>query len=201
MKLLKTDVDVEKKKLQLEYLFNNGVSLNERVIQLVPQKTEIDDSSEIDVEHFAFVDAALTELESYNRSAITIRICSYGGSVYAAAGIIGRLRTSKCKIITEGYGTIESAAGLILACGDERRISKFANYMHHSASLGIPDYTKVPSAEAQVAESKRLDALWAEWLAEFSTMPQEFFAKQGLHVDVYWTPDQLLEFGLVDKII
>ena len=201
MNKLKDEVEVEKLKLHLDHVFEYGVNFKDRIIQLVPHKTELDDSLHLDVEHFAFLDAALTELESYNRSAITIKVCSYGGSVDAALAIIGRIKASKCKIVIEGYGVIASAATLILACGDERRISRFSSFMYHECNFGIEDGTRLSAIKAEVELAERGDKLWAKWMSEFSDQPPEFYEKTGIHIDKYWTPEQLLEYGIVDKII
>ena len=66
--------------------------------------------------------------------AITIRLHSEGGSVYEALAIVGRIEKCKCQIITEGYGAIMSAATLILASGDKRRISRLAWFMVHESN-------------------------------------------------------------------
>lgn len=200
MQKLKNE-EVERLSLHLQYLFDHGVDFKNRVIQLCPEKSyEDSDEYEIDTEHFAFIDAAISEMESHNRKAITIRIHSYGGSVKAALAIIGRLKSSKCKIITEGYGTIESAATLVLACGDERRISKYSTFMHHEMSLNDLG-GRLSQIQAEVKQADLEDKQWAKWMAEFSNRPPSFYMKNGKYVDVYWTPKQLLEYGIVDKLI
>ena len=59
--------DVDKEKLRLDYLFDQGVNFVDRVIQI---NEEIDDHS------FSFIDAALCELERASKKTITIRINS-----------------------------------------------------------------------------------------------------------------------------
>jgi ATP-dependent protease ClpP protease subunit len=170
MKKSHRNEEYDKLSLQLQYLFEFGVDLKNRVIQLVPEKTDEEDSfsREIDSHHFSFIDAALTELESRNRSAITIRIHSYGGSVKAALGIVGRITSSKCKI------------------------------MHHEASYTVEG--RHSEAKAYVFQAEKEEKQWAKWMAEFSNKQASFYEKQGIHKDVYWTPEELLEFGIVDKI-
>jgi ATP-dependent protease ClpP protease subunit len=62
--------DVDKEKLRLDYLFEQGVNFVDRVIQI---NEEISDHS------FAFMDAALCELERSSKKTITVRINSPGG--------------------------------------------------------------------------------------------------------------------------
>jgi hypothetical protein len=76
-------------------------------------------------------------MESEDKSTVTIKINSPGGSTYDAMAIIGRIRSAKCYIVTEGYGQIMSAASLILASGRKRRINKYAFLMWHEASYGV----------------------------------------------------------------
>lgn len=187
--------------LRLQYLFDYGVDLARRVIRLTPDRVRDEhDSAELSHHHFDFIDAALSELEGINRSAITIRIFSYGGETRAALAIIGRIKNSKCKIITEGYGAIESAASLILACGDERRISRFASFMWHETQLGALD-GGLAKVKADLKQAEIEDRMWCKWMSEFSNKSEEFYATQGQYIDVYWTPEKVLEMGIVDKII
>ena len=55
--------DIDKEKLRLDYLFEQGVNFVDRVIQI---NEEIDDHS------FSFLDAALSELERSSKKTITI---------------------------------------------------------------------------------------------------------------------------------
>lgn len=193
--------EAEKLSIRLQYLFDYGVDFQRRIIRLTPDRIEDEhDSHELAHHHFDFIDAAMTELEGLNRSAITVRIFSYGGDTRAALAIVGRLRASKCKIVTEGYGTIESAASLLLACGDERRVSQFASFMWHEAQLHDVG-GGLAAVEADVKQARLEDREWCRWMAEFSKKDQAFYEANGKFVDVYWTPDQLVEYGIVEKII
>ena len=98
--------DMEFEKLRLGYHFEEGVNFRDRVILI---DDEITESS------FALFDAALSEMERDSKRTVTIRINSPGGSVYDALAIIGRLTSSSCHIVTEGYGHVMSAATLLLA--------------------------------------------------------------------------------------
>jgi ATP-dependent protease ClpP protease subunit len=182
--------DTERFQLHLDYLFEKGVNFKERTILI---------NSDINDDVFSLVEAALSEMESYNRSAITIRISSDGGDVFAALAIVGRIKRTKCKIITEGYGRIMSAATLILACGDERLISRYACFMHHEASYeleGRHSYIK-----AEMNNLDKMEELWAQWMADFSKKSKKFYLEEAKHTDKYWDPEQLLEYGIVDKVI
>ena len=192
--------ETQKQELRLTYLFDHGVDFRNRTIRLSPDTGDHTDDNQHEImpDSFALVDSAISEMESINRRAITIKIHSWGGCVKTALAIIGRFEASKCKIITEGYGTIESAATLILASGDERRISKRATFMHHEASYTFEG--RHSQAKAYVEQAEMEEKLWAEAMSEFSKKKAEFYRYHGEYIDAWWTPEQLLEYGLVDKI-
>jgi ATP-dependent Clp protease protease subunit len=174
----------------LEYAFVYGVNFKERTIRL---------TGSIDNEHFQLVDAALTELESQSRKSITVVINSPGGDIYEALAIIGRLKRSSCHIVTEGYGQIMSAATLILAAGDRRKVSQYAFFMHHEASYQVEG--RHSEIKHQIKQTDKEEDKWAEWMATFTKKDKAFWKKTGIGLDAYITVDELLEFGVVDEII
>lgn len=192
----KIDTDLETLKLEqlkanLEFAYEYNVNLKERVILL---------TGEVNEEMFDLVEVSLTEMESYNRLPITIRISSEGGDETAAMAIVGRMRRSKCKIITEGFGQIMSAATLILAAGKHRRLSRFTIFMHHESSYITEDHRHT-NQKATIAHMEWMEHQWAKWLAEMSKKSKAFYLKQAEHTDKYWTPEQVLKFGIVDELI
>lgn len=182
--------NLEQLTLNLEYAFEQRVNFRERTILLL---------GEVGEEMFELVETALTQLESHNRQPITFRICSDGGDVVSAQAIVGRMRCSKCKIITEGFGTVESAAVLILAAGHKRKISKYCTVMHHEEIAGVEG--RLTQLKAEVLQYEAQEQNWAQWMADFSKKSKKFYYEEGKNTDKYWTPDQMLEFGIVDEII
>jgi ATP-dependent Clp protease protease subunit len=186
------DAKVTQLGIHLETLFERGVNFKDRIITI---KTEIDS------DEFGRIDAALSEMESEGRKTITVRINSPGGSVYDALAIVGRLRASKCKIVTEGYGHVMSAATLILACGDERKISKYAWYMTHEASYEIEGSKSLKDHKNMVIQTEKEEKKWAEWMAEFTNRDAEFWRKIQADKDAYLSPNELLEMGVIDEVM
>jgi ATP-dependent Clp protease protease subunit len=176
--------------LMLEYAFEYNVNFKERTISI---------SREIDEKEFDRLDNALTEMESQNRKAITIRINSPGGQVYQALAMIGRMKRSPCQIITEGYGHVMSAATLLLAAGDKRRISPYTFFMHHEASYGVDG--RHSEIKDMVKQTEREEEKWCEWMASFTKKPKAFWMKSGVRTDAYFEAEELLEFGVVDEIM
>lgn len=179
----------DKLDIHLRYLFD-GVNFKTRIITL---------TGEIDREMFVKFDAALTEMESHNKRGVTVKIFSEGGYVDAGLAIVGRLKNSKCRITTEGYGCVMSAASLILAAGTHRKFSEYGSFMHHEFSYGVDG--RHSEIKAYVKQTELQMNLWAEWLAKFSKKDKKFYQLHGTHVDSYWTAKELLQFGIVDEII
>lgn len=175
--------------LLLGYLFEDGVDFQRRAIRL---------TGDVDTEMFEKLDAAMTEMEAESKKAITIKIDSYGGDVYQAMAIVGRIRESKCQIVTKGYGPIMSAATLILAAGDKRYVSRHSWLMHHEASYETGG--RHSEIKALVIQSDREERQWSEWMAEFSNQSAEFWLKTGTNTDAYFSAEQLLKYGVIDGI-
>jgi ATP-dependent protease ClpP protease subunit len=175
--------------LHLDALFDHGVNFRDRVITI---------SSEIDEATFLLVDAALSEMEAHSRKAITIRINSGGGTTYDALAIVGRVKSSKCKIITEGYGCIMSAATLILACGKYRRVSDIAWFMVHESSYLVEGKHK--EHREVVRQMEREENQWAECMARFSNNDAKYWRTVHADKDTYFSAQELLGLGVVDEV-
>lgn len=185
--------DVKQERIDANTNFENAIGWNvdikNRVIRI---------STDIDNETFDIIDAGLTELESISKKTITIRICSLGGSVYDALAIIGRMERSKCKIITEGYGCIMSAATAILAAGDERRMSRLAWFMHHEASYGIEGKHK--DIKNYVQQAEREEQEWSRLMEELTETPATVWLDEGKEKDHYFSATECLQLNVIDKI-
>jgi ATP-dependent Clp protease protease subunit len=177
--------------IQTDLALKYGINLPARTVQLV---------GAVDENMFLLVETALTLMEDQSRSAITFRINSLGGSVYDALAIVGRMRSSKCKINTEGFGAVMSAATLILAAGNKRKMSSFGWVMHHEGQLEGVEGT-VEQMRHLTSQLEREEEAWTESMAKFTTAPADFWAKQGkLGKDLFLTADQCLDLGVVDEV-
>lgn len=185
-----SDTKLSQAAMHLEYAFDRGVNFIDRTITI---------SGPIEEPLFDIVDAAMTEFERGSRKGVTVKIFSEGGSVYDALAIVGRLRKSKCHITTEGYGCIMSAATILLACGDTRKMSEFATFMHHESSYEIP-YSRHSEIENYVSQAKRENELWCQWMSRFSKEPPEFWQDFGKHVDKFFFPEDCLKHGVIEEV-
>lgn len=176
--------------INLDYSFNKGLDLESRIIRL---------TEDIEEHHFDWFDSALTALESLGRKRVTLRISSYGGDVYAALGIIGRMRKSKCLIDTEGYGKIMSAATAILAAGHKRSMSTLAQFMHHESSYEI-GHARESEHATFLKESRNLSEMWCSLMNELTGIPKQFWSQQGVGKDLYLSAEKCLSLNIVDEV-
>lgn len=184
------DAKVNQAAVHLEYLFSYGVDFLTRTISI---------SREIDEDTFHIIDSGMREMERVSRKGITILVNSYGGSVYDALAIVGRIRASTCQVTTIGYGKIMSASVLILACGDKRQMSEFATLMHHESSYGLEG--RHAQNKATIKQFEKEEQTWAEHMAKFTNEDKEFWASEGVNIDKYFTAQECKELGVVDELI
>jgi ATP-dependent protease ClpP protease subunit len=177
------------RELQAELAFKHGVDTQQRSFWI---------TGEINDKMLKHVEGCLAILENDSSKAITIRINSGGGECYAALAIVSRMQSSKCKIKTEGHGHIMSAATLILAAGYKRSISKWASFMWHEPTYGV--YDRQSNAEAWVEQYKKELQNWCELMASLSNHDSDFWMEKGKHTDKFFSPEQLLELNIVDKV-
>ena len=176
--------------LNLEYSFNRGVDLDNRIIRL---------TEDIEEHHFDWFDSALTALESESRRRVTLRISSYGGDVYSALGIIGRMRNSKCLIDTEGYGKIMSASTAILAAGHYRKMSSLTEFMHHESSYDA-GYGRESEHNNALKQSQSLSEKWCLLMSELTGIPKQYWLTKGVGKDYYLDAEQCLKLNIVDEV-
>lgn len=182
-------IELEALSLNLHYSFENGLDIQNRIIRL---------TDDIEDFHFDWFDAALTTLESISRKRITLRISSYGGDVYAALGIVGRMQRSKCLIDTEGYGKIMSAATIVLAAGQKRSMSKLAVFMHHEASFSLEG--KESEVDHELRQIKRESDTWAGLMSELTSLPKQFWLQQGTGKNLYLDAERCKQMNIIDEV-
>jgi ATP-dependent Clp protease protease subunit len=184
------DAKLTQTAMQLEYSFDRGVNFKDRSITIV---------GDLESPWFDIVDAAMSEFERVSKKTVTIKIYSEGGYVSEATAIVGRLRKSKCHIVTEGYGIIASAATIILACGDRRKMSQYAQFMHHESSYGVEG--RHSQNVAAIKQAEKEEKLWSKWMARFSKKTEKFWYEWGQHIDKWLWADDCVKYGVVDEVL
>lgn len=174
-------------------IFENNVNFSERVIYM---NSDIDDAS------LDLILKAFDELERGEDPApIRIEISSYGGNVYDMLGIVGRIRTSPCHIITRGFGKIMSSATFILASGDERYLDENSWLMIHEMSDALRG--KLGDLAVDMRHNVQLQKQMYTMYEKFSRgkSKSDTFKKLCSGRDQYLSPEDALKLGIVDKLL
>tara|TARA_R110002020_G_scaffold324583_3_gene540253 strand:- start:1275 stop:1880 length:606 start_codon:yes stop_codon:yes gene_type:complete len=131
-------------------------------------------------------------------------ISSGGGSVNDMFTVYDLMRAVKHNrdIATFGYGRVYSAAVLLLAAGTpgKRYLSKNTRVMiHHCSSNASGTH---PDIRANFDELKKVEDMMVESLAEHSKLSVgEVYNIMSRNTDEFFSAEEALEMGLVDKII
>jgi len=172
-----TDINEESmKEIVLSLLTLNGG-------KILPDDDDDDDDDPQDIEFF---------------------ISSNGGSVndmFAIYDVMELVKNNR-DIATFGYGRVASAAVVLLAGGTKgkRYISKNARLMIHHCSSDLGG--SHPTIRSSFAELKKVEAMMIQALAENSELSVgEYYNIFSKNTDEYFSAEEALEMGLVDKII
>ena len=175
--------------MNVNWAFEYGVNFTERTITW---------SQDIAFPMFDIIDSALTIMESESKQGITLKLHSPGGNTYEAIAVIGRLRKSKCHVTIEGYGHIMSAATLILASGNKRKLDKLAQFMWHSASYGVEG--RHSEIKAVVKQVEKEEKMWAKAMSSLTNRTEKFWLEKGVHIDYYLDAETLLKYEVIDEV-
>jgi len=188
-------------KFKLEYALENGVDIDNRIIRVSGFIGHSGDPTDVsEYSDFSSIDSALNYLEKISTTEpITIRINSGGGFAYEALAMVGRMHASPCPIKTQGFGHVMSAATLILAAGDIRQMSKYCLAMFHESQGQVGGGTS--SIKDGASQMEQEEKLWASWMAELSYKDKNFWRRKIKKKDIYLTADEMLSWGVIDKVI
>jgi ATP-dependent Clp protease, protease subunit len=166
--------------------------LNERIIFL---GTPIDDQVA------NLVVAQLLHLESQDPDKdISIYINSPGGSVYSGLAIYDTMQFVKPDIHTMCVGVAMSMGSLLLAGGMHGKRAALPNsrILIHQPSAGFEGQSTDIEIHAReiLAVRDRLDDIYSSHTGR----PKEQ-VRQDMERDRFFTPEQALEYGLIDRVI
>jgi ATP-dependent Clp protease, protease subunit len=134
---------------------------------------------------------------------LTLYVNSQGGDLYEAFGLIDMMKNSQIPIRTIGYGSVMSAAFLILASGTpgERYITKNCGIMCHQMSA-TEEMGKYHDIKATRKETDRLNKAMYDLLKETTGLDGRIIKTRLLPAhDVYMTAEEMIEFGAADQIL
>lgn len=133
---------------------------------------------------------------------IELFIASYGGEMDDAFALHDVTRTIKVPVHTVALGKCQSAAPLLVACGQEgeRYASENCEFMVHDASMELE--SSVPAqieayAAAVKSRVERMDRLLAKYTSKDYRHWKRLCSSKA---DRYFTAEQALDWGLIDHI-
>lgn len=142
-----------------------------------------------------FIDAL--EEDEIEVTEVVVRIYSGGGDSDAALAIVGLMKARPdIRWITEVYGCAESAASLLFAAGDERRMSHAAWVMTHPGKFTRTDATAKELMD-YAHYLVRYEEHWASLMARYTNTP---IAQWESHTEEYFNANQCLEMGLATEV-
>lgn len=128
-------------------------------------------------------------------SELTIQVCSCGGYVFYAFGIIDYLKARKFKTTAEVLGMAASAAALIVLSCDKVRMAEYGSLMIHSAynGEGFVDEGAIRANELQLKIiNRRCSEITAETLSKDMWFDAERAKKMGLADEFITNADSIV---------
>jgi ATP-dependent Clp protease, protease subunit len=145
----------------------------------------------------------LENMDSRDDRVLTLYINSQGGDLYEAFGLIDMMRNSQIPIRTIGFGSVMSAAFLILASGSpgERYVSRNCGIMCHQMSA-TEEQGKYHDIKATRKETDRLNKAMYDLLKETTGLDGRIIKTRLLPAhDVYMTAEEMIAYGAADHIL
>lgn len=164
-----------------------GIDLESRRIHL---------DMEVDEVMATLVIRGLLKMSDISYDPIELYLSSFGGDAYAGLSIYDAIRSCPCDVVIHANGKIMSAGFLIYLAGDLRLSAKHTTFMMHSVTSTSEG--KVKDQEIDVQESKRLNNIMFDILAERTKMKKAWWYRKILSHDVYLDVNQAREYGVVD---
>lgn len=134
---------------------------------------------------------------------LTLYVNSQGGDLYEAFGLIDMMRNSQIPVRTIGYGSVMSAAFLIVASGTpgERYVTKNCGIMCHQMSV-FEEQGKYHDIKATRKETDRLNKAMYDVLKTSTGLDGRIIKTRLLPAhDVYMTAEEMIAFGAADNIL
>lgn len=110
-----------------------------------------------------------------------------------------RLLREQVNITTIGLGKVKSAGVLLLASGKHRKMGRNCRLMIHNVWTSFDG--KLADMKVQMKEFKNMEKRYAKCLSSVTKMSEKEIMKLlNKKIDVYLTPEEALEKGIIDEI-
>jgi ATP-dependent Clp protease protease subunit len=138
------------------------------------------------------------ELSKYNNMPITVWIDSYGGDVFAAAGIYNALMEHKGNVTVKIDGKAMSAASVIAMAGGTIQMSPVALMMVHDPMTGAIGYAKDLRKAADVLDTVKESIMNAYQLKTGKTRAK---ISQMMDDETYMDAKTAMKNGFADSML
>lgn len=132
------------------------------------------------------------------RVPLKIFIFSQGGEDTASWNFTDFVAASKTPVYTVNAGMCLSNGLTLLMAGHKRFALKHSTGMYHSGSARIEGIKEQVDAATKYIASQ--DKIYEKWFLDHCKIDQKLFNRKK-KTDWYMTADEMLEYGIVDKII
>jgi ATP-dependent protease ClpP protease subunit len=145
----------------------------------------------------AFVESIVKPLSN----TVEIELMSDGGSAMTALAFYDRIINSPLTINVTATGAVQSAAVVILAAGDTRRMTRSAWIMVHEDSITFENETlNVSQIEAYAKNYRKFETQWCRILEGETSASFETWTE--LHnKTTYLSPEECMKLGIIEKIV
>lgn len=132
------------------------------------------------------------------RIPIMLYIASAGGDVYSMLVVLDAILMSKTPVFTVNMGLAASAACVLLVAGHKRFSMPHAHALWHSGSGGLSGTMEQLQSATQHLDT--MDLQLQEMFLERTNIDLKTYKKKK-NQDWYFTAQQMLDNGLIDKIV
>lgn len=157
-------------------------------------------TGDIDEDSFKEFCEKLDELESDSSDPVELELNSQGGNALDAIAFLSRIRLSPCEVNVTVFGLAGSAAVLVLAAGDYRRMTKESWVMVHEDSTTLKNVV-TSELEKQSKIARALEDQWCSLLEDLTGTKKERWAELHKAGDLYIMPKDCVILGIADEVI
>jgi len=161
-------------------------------------------SGDINEESFAEFCEQMDELENVPSGAktddIELVLNSTGGNALDAVAFMSRMRLSPCDVNVTVFGLAGSAAVLILASGDYRRMTQESWVMVHEDSASYRAVT-TSQLEKEAIMARKFEDQWDEIMERVSGTKKDVWKELHRNGDLYLTPKECVSLGICDEVV
>lgn len=185
------------KQLPDPYLLNYYEASDNRILWL---DTEVNEATvEIAKKIIKWnIDDQTAGIQADDRIPIRLYIASSGGDVYSMLVVLDAILTSTTPVYTVNMGLAASAACVLLVAGHKRFSMPHAHALWHSGSGGLSGTMEQLQSATQHLDTMELQL--QEMFLDRTNIDLKTYKKRK-NQDWYFTAQQMLDNGLIDKIV